>query len=151
MCSNNTLLAFVLAAVSFTACRRSPDAERSEAAEAELRAAKEPAEIESLVIDEKHDYVAVVRREQLELRARVRASIAEIDRQLDELRVHGRATESRSDPRSTLDAEVEALRERRRVLAQDAVDIERADERGWAELKARIEGDLAGGRPRGRS
>lgn len=80
----------------------------------------------------KDDYLATVRREQLVLRRRID----------DELRVIDRAL---SKPATKLDAKTRAgLVEKRETLRADAAVVDRADERGWDELKAVVEHDLEG-------
>ncbi|MBX3216464.1 MAG: hypothetical protein KF850_30790 [Labilithrix sp.] len=144
MSPKSTLLTFALAGLGVIACRRSAEGERGEVGRAELRAAQRPVEIETRVIDEVHDRVAIVRREQLELRARLRAEVAEVDRELA-----GLHAESARIGETTNDARLDALLERRRQLLDAVARIERSDEHGWEELKARIEADLAPAR-RGR-
>jgi hypothetical protein len=98
-------------------------------------------------IDETNDYVVVVRREQLALRARLHERIAEIDTALAGLRVAPRETR-RAVARGRVDGEtseakrVEALVRSREVLKDDLFTLELADERGWDEIKASIERDL---------
>ena len=129
------------------------ETERKEASTTELRSARELEKLEKLettVIDEKNDPVAVVRREQLELRALLERDIAAIDGRIAELKVELYEGGYLREPRAKTTARIEALAERRMQLQHDIVLIERADEHGWSDLKAMIEKDLKNGRPRGR-
>ncbi|MBX3202405.1 MAG: hypothetical protein KF894_30040 [Labilithrix sp.] len=146
MSPKSTLLTFALAGLGVIACRRSAEGERGEVGQAELRAARRPVEIETRVIDEVHDRVAIVRREQLELRARLRAEVTEVDRELAGL--HAESARIGERP-ATNDARLGTLLERRRQLLDGVARIDRSDEQGWDELKAQIEADLAPAR-RGR-
>ncbi|HVH47191.1 MAG TPA: hypothetical protein VM925_32860 [Labilithrix sp.] len=147
--SSLALGAAVLAAC-IGACKKSPETEQREAAEAELRSAEAPATPPKPLVDEKNAYLAVVRREQLELRAHLQEDIDDIDKKLAELKVDARDGGFLVDPTSKNAVRIRALLERRSQLEQDAATVERADERGWDELKATIEKDLARNRPRGR-
>ncbi|MBX3229454.1 MAG: hypothetical protein KIT84_17450 [Labilithrix sp.] len=82
----------------------------------------------------KDDYLATVRREQLVLRGRLEEEIRAIDHQLTQLR---------RSPKANATA-IEALVERKQTLEADANVVDRADERGWDELKATVEHDLEG-------
>lgn len=98
-------------------------------------------------IDESNDYVVVVRREQLALRARLHERIAEIDTALAGLRVAPheprRAVARGRVASETTEAErIEALVRSREVLKADLLTLELADDRGWDEIKASIERDL---------
>lgn len=75
--------------------------------------------------DSKNDYLQAVRREQLQLEAKIDDALAGIDRRL-----------------GTRPAERQALLARRSRLAADKRLIGKSDERGWDELKAEIERDL---------
>ncbi len=164
MRSNHGVRVLVLgagvAALCIGACKKpAEEAERKEASTTELRSARDHdrdrdrkriRKLETTVIDEEHDAVAVVRREQLDLRAQLQTEIAAIDGRIAELKVElyegGYLRESRAKAK----ARIEALAERRMQLQHDVVMIERADEHGWNDLKATIEKDLKDGRPRER-
>lgn len=75
--------------------------------------------------DSKDDYLQAVRREQLQLEAKIDDALARLDRRL-----------------GTRPAERQAILERRSRLAADKRLIGKSDERGWDELKAEIERDL---------
>ena len=154
MCSNKKIFVLVLgaavAALCTGACKKSAETERKEAERAEVRAAEETNELHKRAIDEKNDYLAAVRREQLELRGRLQEEIDSVDKELSVLKgdLHknsGVAVDPKSKGAQTLD---ELLR-RRQQLEDDMNLLERADERGWDELKATIERDI-GNRPRGK-
>lgn len=87
-------------------------------------------------------YLAAVRREQVSLRARVVEEIAVVDKRILALQHPEGAS---GDPDSAAAATLGALIVRRQRLRDDVVSIDRADERGWDELKAEIEHDLAQG------
>ena len=74
------------------------------------------------------------KREQLVLRSRIDDELRTIERRLGELR---RAP--RIDPKA-----IDELVEKRETLKADAAVVDRADERGWDELKAVVEHDLEG-------
>lgn len=112
-----SLLVFVTSAL--LACRR-PSAKHNEAGQAELHAAHK-------VVDENTARLAEVRREQLALRARLEERIAILDKLV---------------ARSKSPATTKALLERRGRLEEDLTTLDRADERGWYELKTTIESHL---------
>jgi hypothetical protein len=72
-----------------------------------------------------NEYLLAVRREQVELRARVTSEIDRLAKQLE-------GGPGRKD-----------VRERRDRLVDDLELLDRSDERGWDELKGDIENDLA--------
>ena len=152
MRSNHARIALVLAAsiaaVCTSACKKSADDEHRRASRTELREQR-TAPPEPHVIGERNDYFATVRREQLQLRARLQEEIGAIDRKLAEMKVELRDGGYVVDPRSRNAARIKELIERRTQLEEDIATVERADERGWDELKGTIEKDL-GERPRGR-
>ncbi|MBN9160561.1 MAG: hypothetical protein BGO98_14730 [Myxococcales bacterium 68-20] len=158
MRSNHGVRVLVLgagvAALCIGACKKSAEeAERKEASTTELRSARDRDRIEKLettVIDEKNDPVAVVRREQLDLRAQLQTEIAAIDGRIAELKVELYEGGYVRGARAKTKARIEALAERRMQLQHDIVMIERADEHGWNDLKVMIEKDLENGRPRER-
>jgi hypothetical protein len=113
------------------ACHRSPPRERTNA-NVETAPVEDPAAVRIA----RHDgYSATVQREQLELRGRLREDIQAIDAELATR--HGTSTR----------AEITRLLARRSLLEEDVGTLDRADERGWDELKATIENDLDGARP----
>lgn len=117
-CITGSLLATILT----IGCDRpaSPPAVREEpAAVATITNADVP------TTDSKDDYLQAVRREQLQLEAKIDDALAGIDRRL-----------------GTRPGERQALLERRSRLAADKRLIGKSDERGWDELKAEIERDL---------
>lgn len=141
-------LGATIAAVFTGGCKKGAET-KPETAEAELSSAETQKGGEK-VVDERNAYFAVVRREQLELRARLQEEIDAIDKRLNALKVEFREGHYVQDPKSRNAAKIDELLEHRRQLEEDAIIVERADERGWDELKAMIERDLANSRPRGR-
>jgi hypothetical protein len=99
-----------------------------------------------LVIDEERDRVAVVRREQLELRADVEDELDDIDRKLlalgVEVRKDGTPTIEPKKRASKGAARITELLEYRQQLMTDLTLLERSDDKGWEDLKASIERDL---------
>lgn len=148
----------MVGAIFTGACRKPADeATRREAAEAELHSAKSSkgTDVNAKTTDETNARFAHVRREQLDLRARLQKEIDHIDEQLATLKVELGATTGAvkdggklSNQGRAKDKErIEALLARRRVLEKDANIVDRADEHGWDEVKATIEKDLAGEHP----
>ena len=144
MRSNNAMFAVVLgagvAALCTSACKKSPEVEHR-ASEAELRSAlTEPPR--TRVADDRNGYFATVRREQLQLRARIQDDIADIDQNLAALKVERRDGRYVFDREAKNAARIKQLLERRSRLYEHALTVERADERGWDDLKATVEQDL---------
>ncbi|MDF2695873.1 MAG: hypothetical protein K0S65_4256 [Labilithrix sp.] len=135
-----------IAAVCTGACNKSAETKRKEVSEAELRSA----EAERHVLDEKHDYFAAIRREQLDLRARVQEDIDELDKQLASLKVEFRDGGWTPDRPSKNSAKITELLEHRKRLEEDATAVERADDKNWETVKAAVEKDLISHRPGGR-
>jgi hypothetical protein len=145
------VLGLAIAAVSVpAACRKSAETERREANEAETRSAHRIAEAQKKAIDERNDWVAVVRREQLDLRARLQDEIDDIDKKLMDLKVdfHG-DTGYQLDPKAANAPKIQQLLDRRGRLEANVTLVEGSDETTWEQTKAAVEREL-GGRPRGR-
>jgi hypothetical protein len=152
MRSNNKVLVLVLgtalAAVCTGACKKSAEAERREAEKAQVQGERKMIEAHKEAIDETNDYLAAVRREQLELRGRLQEEIDDIDKKLSDLKVDARkAGGVVIEPGSKDAAKIQKLLDRRSTLEADMTVLERADERGWDEVKANIEQDLGGRKP----
>jgi len=143
MRSNHALLAVVLcaggAALCTSACKKTPE-DRERASRAQLRSAS--MEPQTQVIGEENDHFATVRREQLRLRARLHDQIADVDEELAALKVERRDGRYVVDPMARSAARTKRLLEQRRRLEEHAMTVERADERGWDDLKATVERDL---------
>lgn len=143
MPSNSTLptLALVALTVAFAGgCKQRTPNDHTEAATAELRSADAPVEVRA---GESNAYLATVRREQLALRTRLRERIDALDSQLAALRVDAPG-ESGSfvDPHAKNAGRIRALIDQRTQLEVDLAAVDRADERGWDDVKASIEHDL---------
>lgn len=125
MTKNLGILALAFAALCTTACNKDkPEVSTTTTTSSEIELSTQPQAAP------KDDYLATVRREQLVLRSRIDDELRALDRQL---------------LTTTLDAKSrEALLEKRETLRADASVIDRADERGWDELKAVVEHDLEG-------
>jgi hypothetical protein len=146
MRSNDRLLALALGTAVTTfcigACKKPAPERKKETSETELRSAERTVEAERYSIDEKRAYFAPVRREQLDVLGRLQAEIDGIDNKLAELKIELRGAYS-AKPKSKDAARIRELLQRRAQLEEDKLTVERSDERGWAELKATIEQDLA--------
>jgi hypothetical protein len=139
------------AAVCTGACKKSSEAEREQVGKAEVRSAEatnEANKAQGEVTKEKNEYLTAVRREQLELRGKLQDQIDDIDRKLLDLKIDMRKDGAvRVDPTSKDAKKIEELITRRQKLEADVNIIERADERGWDEIKANVEQDLSRGKP----
>jgi hypothetical protein len=111
------ILLLAVAGLTCLACERHGSTEGNDAAP--------PIAAEPARAPKHNEYLIAVRREQVELRARVTSEIDRLDKELER------------------DARGKPLRERRDRLADDLELLDRSDERGWDELKADIENDLA--------
>ncbi len=145
MRSNKAVVAVVLgasvAALCTSACKKASDeTHRRPGSEANIHSARVVPPTESAA--SKNDFFATVRREQLQLRARIQEDIAEVDARLAELGVGRRNGQYVIDPNAKNAARVRELLARRHRLEEHAATVERADERGWDELKATVEQDL---------
>lgn len=125
MTKNLGILALAFAALCTTGCNRDkPEVSTTTTTASEIEPSTQAQAAP------KDDYLATVRREQVMLRSRIDDELRALDRQL---------------LTTTLDAKSrEALLEKRETLRADASVIDRADERGWDELKAVVEHDLEG-------
>jgi hypothetical protein len=146
---NRTLMvALGLAVAACTSgCKKSSETERKEADKATVEARGDTNEAQTAAIDEQNDYLAAVRREQLELRGKVQQEIDDIDEKLLALKVNGK--DATVDPHAKDAKKISALLERRTRFEADVGRIERSDERGWDQTKAEIEHDLATARGEG--
>jgi hypothetical protein len=134
-----------VAAFCTSACKKSSEEEKREVGQAETHSAEVTQKAQAQAIDEKNQWLAAVRREQLELKAHVQDDIDKIDKRLMDLKVELKkdGTGYDYDPKSPEAKEVTTLLEKRQVLATDMTTIERSDERGWDETKANIERHLS--------
>lgn len=125
---NLGIFAIGLVAICTVACAKDkPEVGTTETTSAEVARPAPP-------VASTDGYLATVRREQLVLRSRIDDELRTIERRLGELR---RAP--RVDPKA-----IDELVEKRETLKADAAVVDRADERGWDELKAVVEHDLEG-------
>jgi hypothetical protein len=131
--------------LSAFACRKSAETERGEAERAAARAEEKRTTMNKEAIDERNDWLAAVRREQLDLRGELQEEIDRIDKELANLRVdlHADGTYA-MDPkdRAKNQAKVDDLLQRRKVLAGHVDAVETSDANGWEALKTRVEKDL---------
>lgn len=146
--------ALALVAAVAAVCTACKNPSRTDGRAAKAREVVQSADMRVRTIDETNDYVVIVRREQLALRARLHERIAEIDTALAGLRVaphepRRAVARGRVDGETTEAKRIETLVRSREVLKADLVTLELADERGWEEIKAGIERDLEVHAPRG--
>ena len=141
---------FVIASVSVaafctSACKKSSEEEKREVGQAETHSAELTQKAQAQAIDEKNQWLAAVRREQLELKAHVQEDVDKIDKRLMELKVEAKKDGSGYDfdPKSNDLKEINDLLQKRKVLETDMSTIDRSDERGWDETKANIERHLS--------
>lgn len=127
--------------IAATGCRKSVETERKEAVEAAQRADEKTAKARSEAIDERSDYTAAIKREQLDYRARLHDELDDVDRKLVDLHaepgrdglVHyvGKDTEK-----------VNELVSRRTILRTDLDALESSTERDWETVKTKLDADL---------
>jgi hypothetical protein len=148
MRGKNGALALVLgtavAALCTNGCKKSAEQERKEYQQTELHSAEKINEAEKKALDDNGDYFTAVRREQLDLRARIQEEIDDIDKKLADLKVDAKKDGGFVvDPRSKDAAKIRTLLQRRAKLQAHMSAVEHSDERGWDLLRANVERDLA--------
>lgn len=145
----STKLIFGVAAlcVAVTGCRKSVETEHKEAVEAAEHAQEKSAKAHSEALDERNDYLAAIRREQIDYRERIHEELDDIDHKLADLRVDiGRDGIVRYDEKRADAAKVKELVDRRVVLRTDADALESSSDKDWDAVKAKLDADL-GDRP----
>src|SRR4051812_17696527 len=85
MKSTQLILGVAMIGIAATGCRKSVETERKEAVESAQKADEKTAKARAEAIDERNDYLAAVRREQLDYRERLHDKLDETDRKLTDL------------------------------------------------------------------
>ena len=159
MKTTKLFVALALAATSIggMACRKSPEAERKEAERAALNAQETAAEAQEKADDkarrariealnEHNDYLAAVRREQLDYRDRLHDELDDIEHKLVDMRVDiDRDGVAHYDGKET--NKVKELMDRRAALRSDIDALENSTEKDWDSVRERLDRSL-GDRPR---
>lgn len=148
------LLVVLALGIAAVGCRKSAEAEREEAARAaaeadktamdENRRASDKVNKKALeAIDEHNDFLAAVRREQLDLRGQLQDELDDIDKKLLDYRVeHGRDGQLVVPADSKDREKIDDLLKRRAVLRNDADAIENATPETWERVKEQVDKDL---------
>lgn len=141
---NTTKLMLAVAiTVATVGCQKSAETERKEAAEAAERAQEKSAKAHNEAVDERNDYLAAVRREQIDFRERIHDELDDIDRRLTDYRVDiGRDGIVRYDEKRADAAKVKELVDRRVLLRTDLDALESSTDKDWETVKAKLDADL---------
>jgi hypothetical protein len=137
------VLGAAIAAACTTGCKKSSEAEK---VARDRSTAREEGSPGKEAVEEPNAYLAAVRREQLELRARLHAEIDEIDRALLALKLDAERGQPGRPIAGTATKETKKIRElldRRKLLEDDLHRVNMSDERGWDELKSDVERNLS--------
>jgi hypothetical protein len=145
------VVTLAIAAVSTAGCRKSSERERREAERAAERVEEKSDKAVREAIEETNDYLAAVRREQLDLRGRLQDEIDWIDKKLLGLKVELREDGTYAvDPNAKEADKINQLVRRRQLLDADVRAVEESDPRNWTMVKTRVEKDIGPRRLRGR-
>src|SRR5687767_12833202 len=139
MRSSKFILLPVLALPLLLACREAPSQTTSSTSNP-----SRPAQAR-VQLDERNDYLAGVRREQLDVRADIHRKIDAIDDELAAVDVELRGGTYAASKVVKDGAKVEALVRRRAALVADVAAVESAPPETWEVVKARVEKNLASG------
>lgn len=151
MKTTKLILGVALIGIAATGCKKSVETERKEAVEAADDMREKTAAARDKAIDERNDYLAAIKREQLDYRERIHDELDDIDRKLTDMRVDiGRDGIVHYDERRGDAAKVKELVDRRVLLRTDADALDSATEKDWDSVKAKLDADL-GDRPFRRS
>lgn len=132
--------ALTIAAVG---CRKSAETERQEAVNAAERADETTRKARAEAIDEHNEYLAAVRREQLDYRERLHEELDEIDRKLNDLRVDiMRDGTVHYDEKRTDATTVKALVDRRVLIRTDIDALEASTAKDWDSVREKLDVDL---------
>ena len=97
--------------------------------------------------DERNDYLAAIRREQIDYRERIHDELDDIDRKLTDMRADiGRDGIVHFDEKRGDAAKVKELVDRRVLLRTDSDALDSSTEKDWEVVKAKLDADL-GNRP----
>jgi hypothetical protein len=133
----------IAAPITTIGCKKSVETERKESAEATEEAREKFAKAHEKAVDERNDYLAAIRREQIDYRERIHDELDDIDRKLTDLRVDiGRDGIVRYDDKRTDATKVKELVDRRVLLRTDADVLDSSTEKDWETVKAKLEADL---------
>lgn len=159
---NRAVVLALAVATASVGCQKSAERERAEAdkaaAEAEKTAIEEHRKAAERTnkktleaMEEENDFLAAVRREQLDLRGRVQEEIDSIDRKLMNYRVEHSRDGELVIPEDAKDRpKIDALISRRAVLEEDADAIDDSSPDDWERVKRKVENDLGSRTLRGR-
>ena len=137
------LILAVAITVAAVGCRKSAESERKEAAEAVERADEVTRKAHSQAIDEHNEYLAAVRREQLDYRERLHDELDDVDRKLNDLRVEiTRDGIVHYDDKRADSAKVKELVDRRIILRTDIDALESSTDKDWDTVRAKLDADL---------
>lgn len=141
---NTTKLMLAVAiTVAAVGCKKSAETERKEAVEATEKAQEEAAKAHNEAVDERNDWLAAIRREQIDYRERIHEELDDIDRKLTDARADiGRDGIVRYDERRADADKVKELVDRRVLLRTDADALESSTEKDWETVKAKLDADL---------
>ena len=100
-------------------------------------------EMSNEAVDETNDWLAAIRREQIDYRERIHDELDDIDRKLTDARADiGRDGIVRYDERRADADKVKELVDRRVLLRTDADALESSTEKDWETVKAKLDADL---------
>jgi hypothetical protein len=137
------LILAVALTCSAVGCRKSAEAERQEAAEAAEKADEVSRKARAEAVDEHNDYLAAVRREQLDYRERLHDELDDVDHKLNDLHVDiTRDGLVHYDERRADSAKVKDLVDRRVLLRTDIDSLESSTEKDWDTVRAKLDADL---------
>jgi hypothetical protein len=141
---NTTKLMLAVAiTVATVGCHKSAETERKEAVEAAERAQEKSAKAHNEAVDERNDYLAAIRREQIDFRERINDELDDIDRKLTDYRADiGRDGIVRYDEHRADASKVKELVDRRVLLRTDLDALESSTDKDWETVKAKLDTDL---------
>ena len=143
MKTTKLILGVAAVCLATTGCKKSVETERKEATEAADDAREKFAKAHDKAVDEHNDYLAAIRREQIDYRERIHDELDDIDRKLTDMRADiGRDGIVHFDEKRGDAAKVKELVDRRVLLRTDADALESSTEKDWETVKAKLEADL---------
>lgn len=147
MKTTKLILGVATICIAVTGCKKSVETERKEANLAAENAQEKSAKAHREALDERNDYLAAIRREQIDYRERIHDELDDIDHELADLRVDiGRDGIVHYDEKRADVAKVKELVDRRVLLRTDADALESTTDKDWDTVKAKLDADL-GDRP----
>jgi hypothetical protein len=133
----------IAAPMTTLGCKKSVETERKESVEATEEAREKFAKAHDKAVDEHNDYLAAIRREQIDYRERIHDELDDIDRKLNDYRADiGRDGIVRYDEHRADADKVKELVNRRVLLRTDADALESSTEKDWDTVKAKLDADL---------